>query len=162
MTCLAGGSFSYGGIRECGLKGQPPEDRARADAEQAQKVAEMAASARTFLQERIRRQIEEEKAEAIEFGDEQITAAASAACERVAEALIKSLVWHDSVTISAASMHGGGASLILTDKSLSKRSTIVIGREGTPGSIIRTGSDNATTSERFDQSRANDYLKWFL
>jgi hypothetical protein len=162
MTCLAaGGAFSYAGSGDSGVKRQPVDDRVRADAEQAQKVAESAASARVFLQERIRRQIAEEQAEAIEFGDEQMTAAATAACELVAEGLIKSLVWHASVTISAASMHGGGASLILTDKNLSRRSTIVIDREGAAGAIIRTGTDNVTTSEKFDPLRASDYLKWF-
>ena len=88
--------------------------------------------------------------------------AASEACERLAETLIKALVWHESITLSAAATQEGGASLILTDKDLSKRFTIVIDQQGAPGRVIRIGKDNAAVSEPFNPSGTNEYLKWLF
>lgn len=158
MTCLAGGgSFSY----DC-----PPGHDSRScdspDGKQANQVAAMAASRRTAMVARIQHQLDEDRAEAAEFGEEQISALATGICIQIATAIIDSLVWQDSLMVSASSTWKGGASLVLTNKTLSKRLSIKIPPEGSNPRVIRIGSDNVVVEAPYESKQASDYVKWFL
>lgn len=158
MTCLSGGgSFRY----DC-----PPGHDTRScdspDEKQAHQVAAQAASRRTAMVARIQRQLDEDRAEAAEFGEEQISAVATGICIQIATAIIDSLVWHDSLMVSASSTRKGGASLVLTNKDLSKRLSIKIPREGGDPRVIRIGSDNTAVEAQYESKQTSEYVKWFL
>jgi hypothetical protein len=161
MSCLAGGSFSYGG-------GTTDTTQSHADTGQsqdAQTVADMAAKRRAILAATVDQHLADADAEAEEYGDEPISEQAKESSRRISHEILRhmfdTLVWHVGVKISVTATHEGGTSIVLVDRDLTRRLTIRIEPNGQDISVIRIGADSVVSTSPFDSSKIREYLKLF-
>ena len=149
MTCLAGGS---------GGGAYYPQDTNKAD-----QIAQLAATRQAAMLAQFMQELEEDRAEAAEVGDELMSEEANAACLRIARGLFDSLVWHPiPLTVTVSATNSGGASVVLTNKDRSKRLAIKVPRGGGDARTIQIGSDNIAHEGSYEFQRAAEYVKWFL
>lgn len=153
MNCLAGGGGGYYS------PDQKPTREGQTDPI-ANQIAQLAASRQAAMLARFQFELEEDRAEAAELGDEPVSAEANAICLRVAKGLFDSLVWNESLTVSVSATNHGGASLVLTNKDRSKRLAIKVAQSGEDVKVIQIGPDNVAVEAPYDFQRSADYVKW--
>jgi hypothetical protein len=161
MTCLAGGGGGYYSPDQK-RTGENQADPIAKLAVEAHQIAQLAASRQAAMLAKFQLELEEDRTEATELGDEPMSPEANAICLRVAKDLVDSLVWHDFLTVSVSATNHGGASLVLTNKSRSKRLAIKVARTGETTRAIQIGPDNVVVEGPYDFERATEYVRWFL